>query len=277
MERLAQPSLKFRFREFEFDARTGELKNTNGKTVRLAQQPAAILLALLERPGDLITRAELARRLWPAGTFVDFDRSLNKAINKLREALQDPVEHSRFIETFPRRGYRLITPVSIDASDQHNCGTASVRPAPAGIGPSCEREPKAAIGIVARPTPRSLKKLTAFLAVTLFVALALTFSAYKRASHWRTVGASNLRLTKLTDIRNVELAGISPDGRYIAYAQRDPDGLGLWVREVATRSSSVQILPPEGVEFAGLTFSPDDSYIYFVRSEKNHPSFCHLY
>jgi len=66
---------------------------------------------LLENPGELVTREELVRRLWPSGTFVDFDHSLNKAVNKLREALGDSAEQPKFIETFPRRGYRLIAPV----------------------------------------------------------------------------------------------------------------------------------------------------------------------
>jgi Tol biopolymer transport system component/DNA-binding winged helix-turn-helix (wHTH) protein len=275
MERLAQPSLKFRFREFEFDARTGELKNAKGKTVRLAQQPAGILLALLERPGDLITREELARRLWPAGTFVDFDRSLNKAINKLREALHDPPEHSRFIETFPRRGYRLIAPVSIEAVDHHNWGEASVHPTAVAVNPSSEPEP--AIRRLSASASRGRRRPTALLTVALFVAFALTVGAYRRSRYWHSVSMQHLQLTKLTDIRKVELDAISPDGRYVAYTQRDRDGLGLWVRQLATRSSSVQILPPESVEFSGLTFSPDNTYIYFVRSEKNHPSFRHLY
>ena len=80
----------------------------------LREQPLQLLLALLEHPGELITREALVKRLWPAGTFVDFDRGLNKAINYLMEALGDSADQPRFIETFPRKGYRFIAPVTHD-------------------------------------------------------------------------------------------------------------------------------------------------------------------
>ena len=106
----------FRFGPFRVDARTGELTNA-GQRTPLRDQPLQLLLLLLERPGDLVTREELTRRLWPADTFVDFDRGLNKAINHLREALSDSAEHPQFIETLPRKGYRFIAPVRPDPED----------------------------------------------------------------------------------------------------------------------------------------------------------------
>lgn len=99
----------FRFGVFEADARTGELR-CEGVPVRLPQKPFQVLAALLERPGELVTREELRAKLWPR-TVVDFDNGLNAAVNKLREALEDSAEHPRFIETLPRRGYRFIAPV----------------------------------------------------------------------------------------------------------------------------------------------------------------------
>ena len=101
----------FRFGHFELDPRTGDLLG-NGTTQRLADQPLALLIALLERPGELITRDELRLRLWPDGTFVDFDHGLNSAVNRLREALHDTANSPRFVETVPRRGYRLLVPVT---------------------------------------------------------------------------------------------------------------------------------------------------------------------
>ena len=85
----------------------GELRK-RGLKVRLQDQPFQILVMLLERPGELVTRQEIHRRLWPADTFVDFDHGLNNAINRLREALGDSAETPRFIETLPRKGYRFI-------------------------------------------------------------------------------------------------------------------------------------------------------------------------
>jgi len=95
---------------------TGELTSA-GRRMPLREQPLQLLLALLERHGELITREELTSRLWPDGTFVDFDRGLNKAMNHLREALRDSAEHPQFIETLPRKGYRFIAPVTEDAQD----------------------------------------------------------------------------------------------------------------------------------------------------------------
>ena len=98
---------KFRFGVFEVDVRTGELRK-HGIRLRLPDQPFAVLVALLERPGELVTREELVKRLWPDGTFVDYDHSLNTAVNRLRETLGDSAETPRFIETLPKRGYRFI-------------------------------------------------------------------------------------------------------------------------------------------------------------------------
>src|SRR5262249_10265648 len=78
------------------------------------EQSLQLLLGLLQRPGELVTREELMSRLWPPGTFVDSDRGLNKAMKHLREALGDSADEPRFIETFPRRGYRLLVPVNHD-------------------------------------------------------------------------------------------------------------------------------------------------------------------
>src|SRR5262245_54675848 len=116
----------YRFGAFTVDIRTGELTSA-GQRVPLREQPLQLLLALLERPGELITREELTRRLWPAGTFVDFDRGLNKAMNHLRDALGDSAEHPQFIETFPRKGYRFIAPVTQDVQD-FEAPTASAGP-----------------------------------------------------------------------------------------------------------------------------------------------------
>jgi TolB-like protein/DNA-binding winged helix-turn-helix (wHTH) protein/Tfp pilus assembly protein PilF len=97
---------------FQCDFSAGELRK-NGAKVRISDQPFRLLAALLERPGEMVTRQELGERLWPEGTFVGFEDSLNTAVNKLRTALDDESENPRFIETIPRRGYRFIAPVEI--------------------------------------------------------------------------------------------------------------------------------------------------------------------
>jgi TolB-like protein/DNA-binding winged helix-turn-helix (wHTH) protein len=102
----------YHFDRFTADARTGELTEA-GIRKPLRDQSFQLLVALLEQPQTLITREELAGRLWPPGTFVDVDRGLNKVVNHLRDALGDSAEHPRFIETLPRRGYRFIAPVTV--------------------------------------------------------------------------------------------------------------------------------------------------------------------
>jgi len=113
-----------KFGTFEVDFHAGELRK-QGKRVKLQDQPFQVLRALLQRPGDVVTREELRAQIWPQDTFVDFDNSLNTAINKLREALGDSADNPRFVDTLPRRGYRFLLPVtSADGK-----GSANLSPA----------------------------------------------------------------------------------------------------------------------------------------------------
>jgi len=125
--RSAGKSLRFGI--YEADLTTGELRKS-GTLIRLQEQPFQILTMLLERPGDLVTRDELRSKLWPADTFVDFDHSLNTAVNKIREALGDSASNPRFVQTIARRGYRFIAPV------QSNEKTATEAPGAASISPA---------------------------------------------------------------------------------------------------------------------------------------------
>jgi cholera toxin transcriptional activator len=103
----------FRFGLYELDGDTGELRKDGKPRPRVQGQPLEVLLHLLDHPGDVVTRDELRLLLWPADTFVDYDHSLNTAVNKLRDALGDSAENPRFIQTIPRRGYRFIAPVEV--------------------------------------------------------------------------------------------------------------------------------------------------------------------
>ncbi len=121
--RVSSPHL-IRFGLFEVDTRSGELRR-QGSKVNLQEQPFQALVLLLERSGEVVTREELNKRLWPEDTFVDFERGLNKAINKLRAALRDDAEKPCFIETLPQHGYRFIAPLEgalpwspLDSADQ---------------------------------------------------------------------------------------------------------------------------------------------------------------
>src|SRR5687767_5936470 len=107
---IPPPETTFRFGRFEFDPSKGELRK-RGRAVKLQIQPFRVLAMLLSRPGEVVTREELQRALWPTGTFVEFDQGINTAIRKIRYVLDDTAENPRFIETVPRRGYRFVAPV----------------------------------------------------------------------------------------------------------------------------------------------------------------------
>src|SRR6201998_2087626 len=130
-----------RFGVFEIDLTAGELRK-NGVKLRLQGQPFQVLTLLLERSGEVVTREELQQNLWPSDTFVDFDHSLNTAINKVREALGDSASSPRYVETLARRGYRFIAPVQSEPSN------AAIEPAAQLTAPAAD-----AAGSSSRPAP----------------------------------------------------------------------------------------------------------------------------
>ncbi|MGD1023172.1 MAG: winged helix-turn-helix domain-containing protein [Candidatus Sulfotelmatobacter sp.] len=136
-----------RFGVFELDLGSGELRK-NGRKLRLQEQPLQVLTLLLERAGDVVTREEMRQKLWPVDTFVDFDHSLNTAVNKLRETLGDSASSPRYVETLARRGYRFIAPVQAEertkSAENRNVGTAA---------PGCPAERSSA---AAQDSPRAL-------------------------------------------------------------------------------------------------------------------------
>jgi DNA-binding winged helix-turn-helix (wHTH) protein len=105
-----RPARRYRFGVFEADSASGELRR-QGLRVKLHSQPFEVLFLLLERPGEVLTREEICRELWPDGTFVDYEHGLNSAVNRIREALGDKASNPRFVETVARRGYRFVAPV----------------------------------------------------------------------------------------------------------------------------------------------------------------------
>ena len=147
-----------RFGVFELDLSAGELRK-NGAKLRLQGQPFQVLALLLERAGEVVTREELQQRLWPSDTFVDFDHSLNTAINKVREALGDSASSPRYVETLARRGYRFIAPVRSDAPAGKPEPVPPVAPAPFSkveIRPGIQLHPELEVPIPHRGLTRGL-------------------------------------------------------------------------------------------------------------------------
>lgn len=163
-----------RFGVFELDLSAGELRK-NGVKLRLQEQPFRFLAILLEHAGNVVTREELRRQLWPSDTFVDFDHSLNTAVNKVREALDDSASSPRYVETLARRGYRFIAPVqppiqneldpelpagAADSARAHcNSGTRGggfARIPTKGVSPSVAFDPELEVPIPRRGLTRGL-------------------------------------------------------------------------------------------------------------------------
>ena len=153
-----------RFGVFELDLAAGELRK-NGAKLRLQGQPFQVLALLLERAGEVVTREDLRQKLWPADTFVDFDHSLNTAINKLREVLGDSASSPRYIETLARRGYRFIAPVqNLVGKDRVGTGafarSAEQSEAAAPLNSSTALHPELQVPLPRRSLTRSLFALT---------------------------------------------------------------------------------------------------------------------
>jgi DNA-binding winged helix-turn-helix (wHTH) protein len=125
----------YRFGTFEADAATGELRR-QGIRVKLNAQPFQLLLLLLEQQGELLTREEIARELWPDGTFTDYEHGVNSALNRLRDALGDTASNPRYVETLARRGYRFIAPVTCSSPANGDAQGASEPPTLAESAPA---------------------------------------------------------------------------------------------------------------------------------------------
>ncbi len=163
-----RPATRYRFGVFEVDSTTGELRR-RGVRVKLHAQPLQVLLLLLERPGEMLTREEICKVLWPDGTFVDYEHGVNSAVNRLRDALGDKASSPRFVETLARRGYRFVAPVERIAS-----GEAGVD-ATEAVG---EADVKA--GMIERvlATPEDLPKSSHAVVQTLFVLMQVMYVGF---------------------------------------------------------------------------------------------------
>lgn len=171
-----QPARRYRFGVFEADAATGELRR-QGIRVKLNAQPFQLLLLLLDQPGQLLTREQIARELWPDGTFVDYEHGLNSAINRIREALGDSAANPRFVETLARRGYRFVAPVERIPGPEAVPTQAAVSPEPpTAVEATTEAQFEARSRFLA--TPEELPKVSYRLVQTLFVLLQLMYLGF---------------------------------------------------------------------------------------------------
>jgi len=247
-----------RFGEFSADVETGELLR-NGVKVRLQGQPFEILVLLLQRPGRIVTREELHKKLWPADTFVDFEHGLNAAVNKLRVSLGDSAENPVWIDTLPRRGYRFIGEVVAPAL------------------PVILIEPRRV-----KSTRTIWLKIAAGILVT-FVCTAGVEVSYRWFRHGPPLEqARSLAPLPFTALRGVETSpAFSPDGSRIAFAwsgdtTSDGQRFDLYVKAIGsettlrlTRHPSEWLSPawsPDGTEIAFHRMAGVDTGIYTIPS-----------
>jgi TolB-like protein/DNA-binding winged helix-turn-helix (wHTH) protein/Tfp pilus assembly protein PilF len=231
MEAPATSRQCVRFGAFEFDLRSEELRK-HGNKVKLQGQPAKILAILLARPGEMVTREALRTELWPEDTFVDFDSGLNSAIKKLREALGDSRESSRFIETLPRRGYRFVAPVEEAES--------------AGPGPSTSYEPPVQTLAGWR---LSRYRLPVMVGAGVLVLLFIFIGTY--GARWREVFGAETRPRPGTGQQSIQSLAVlplenlssDPDQEYFAEGMTDAlttDLAKISTLKVISRTSSMQ-------------------------------------
>jgi cholera toxin transcriptional activator len=171
-----RPARRYRFGVFEADSTTGELRR-KGLRVKLHSQPFQVLFMLLERPGEMLTREEICRELWPDGMFVDYEHGVNSAVNRLREALGDKASNPRFVETLARRGYRFVAPVERIAVE----GEAAGGPAGGEISEQVMAvRAEAKKGFLDRllAAPEDLPKSSHSVVQTLFVLLQLMYIGF---------------------------------------------------------------------------------------------------
>lgn len=270
MERTDRIDQTIRFGVFDVDPRSGELRKS-GIRIRLQEQPLKVLLALLDRPGEVVSREELRRRIWPDESFGDFDHAVSVAIAKLRTALGDSAEIPRYVETLHRRGYRFVFPL-----------TSSSPPAePPGNRASDNREMlPLASGEVNEATVRSpvvtRRWNRAIIVSIVFVSGTTGYVVHRWMSHDTRPSIENIQFTKLTDSGKAQDVAISPDGRFVAYLFCDGGDTSVRLRQVSGRGET-QVLMHDPLLSGGLAFSPDGNHLYFGRHAPKNALYGELY
>ena len=240
-----------RFDGFEVDPRARELRR-NGLRIRIQDQPLEVLLLLLERNGEVVTREELKQRLWPAGTYVDSEDGLNTAVRKLREHLSDSVERPVYIETIPRRGYRFIGKLE-SLSDQHAYSSDRSQ----SDQPSDDSK---------RPTEVSTRRKWLVFGALLSAFLLLS-------GLWlflRNPIPRSLAPMEIVPIVSFEgeasHPALSPDGHQIAFAMHSKNNSGIYVSSL---SGGKTLKLTSGSDVGYPRWSPDGQEIAFLRVSKD--------
>jgi Tol biopolymer transport system component/DNA-binding winged helix-turn-helix (wHTH) protein len=242
-----------RFGAFELDPCSRELRK-HGHRIRLQDQPLAVLVTLLERPGEPVSREKLHQTLWPADTFVDFDHGLNNAIKRLREALCDSADKPLFIETIPRLGYRFIAPIRIEQL-----------PAAPSSAQVIEADSKVVTNSFPAKVPpltgrRWLRGASATIAGLILIATGWTWFA-KRGMITEVTGI----LPVTTYAGDESQPSLSPDGRQVAFSWGGETGENRDIYVTLIGEQQPLRLTSDPAEDAYPAWSPDGKHIAFIR------------
>ena len=288
----ALPDRTFRFAAFELDSRSGELRK-RGIKLKLQDQPLQILTLLLERAGEIVSREEIRRRLWPDNTYVDFENAISSAIRKLREALSDNPGTPRFIETVARQGYRFVCPVRKNDEDVSVEVISEPEQVPPVYGRPSETEDvgkpaldKAPEGVRERPPHPDMENgrnrsrrggsitlkrglgWELFSATMLVALVAAWWTGRREGSAADENPLSNATFVRLTDFPGDKSdASISPDGRFVAFRAYSGGRSDVWVGQVGTgRPVNLTKEQPEDplLPIQNLGFSPDGSQVWLA-------------
>src|SRR5882672_4984227 len=253
MQSTPHPMRSVRFGVFEVDFETGELRKS-GLKVALQDQPFHVLALLLENAGKLVSRDELQQKIWSADTFVEFDRGLNTAINKVRDALGDSAGNPRFIETLPRRGYRFLAPVeTMGTRELEEAGSSQL----AILPPDRPSNVEDTVATVAVPRRQVLPWAVAGL-----LAVIALFGYWKP---WRAPVIVADRPFSQFDLDlgpdEFRQPAISPDGRRIVFVSKG----ALAIRRL-DQTKTIRLAGTEGAFFP--FFSPNGEWVGFFANRK---------
>jgi Tol biopolymer transport system component/DNA-binding winged helix-turn-helix (wHTH) protein len=256
-----------RFGDFELDIRTAELRR-RGQLIRLQEQPFRILIELLERPGQLVLREEIQKRLWPDNTIVEFDHSINAAVKRLRDSLQDSAESPRFIETIAKRGYRFIAPVSREPDLTLPSEPAPGSPSARLTDDANRMHENASTVPQSFPKAHARQRLAILAACCACVLLASAgWFVHKNWPAGLLAPPVQRALTRLTYDEGLQSGATwSPDGRYIAYSSDRGGKSDIWIQQISG-GDPIQVTKGLGQNWQP-DWSPDGRYIAY-RSEES--------
>src|ERR1700743_920841 len=258
------PERVVRFQNFELSVQTGELRKS-GRRLKITGQPVEILLMLLERPGQLVTREEIQNRLWP-GTLVDVDHNLHSALNKIGDALGDAAESPRFLETIPRRGYRFIASVTngnnTDGNDPDAVVLESTNESRTSVTEAAEINQRSA-EMHASHRRRWLRYST--IAFAIVVVLLSGWIFWSRQNRNKLGGER--RVVSNAPENPIRSAIISPDGKFLAYQ----DKTGIFIKAPGNGETHAA-QGPEGIPAHVDGWFPDSSNLLITRQDVPHPS-----